>query len=158
MLRTPVRLTAGVRQTIVKTSERFWFGHLDDRHGGSVVIWDQCAPRLPNDLVYLYHFKRDSILPFKKDIVRKKLRPISKGEEAVIDAALRSYFAARSRFSANLKSRGQKREGDYDDDDEYVEINKDAKTCYECNGCGFEGGKFGALLCPVCLGSGKVFY
>lgn len=139
----------------MKTSERFWFGHLNDRHGGSVVIWDQCAPRLPNDLVYLYHFKRDSILPFKKDIVRKKLRPISKEEEAVIDVALRSYFQARSRFSATLKSRGQERESDYGH--EYLEINKGAKTCYECNGCGFEGGKFGALLCPVCLGSGIIF-
>lgn len=139
----------------MNVSERFWFGHLSDRRGGSIVIWDQCAPHLPEDLVYLYHYKRDSILTFNKDIVRKKLRPISKEEESVIDAALSSYFGARSRLSADLRERRQEREAE--NNYEYAGARKDNNICYECKGRGYEGGKFGALLCPVCLGLGIIF-
>jgi hypothetical protein len=138
----------------MSTSERFWFGHIDDRRGGSVVIWDRLSPHLPDDLVYLFHFKRNAIVKFRKDMVRDKLRPITREEESVIDAALSKYFEARSRLSRDLWTEKIEKHvqcAESSNSDVPSEL-LERMECFYCEGRGFDYGN----LCPVCSGWGEL--
>ncbi|EGR4265764.1 hypothetical protein ACPF3V_003455 [Vibrio cholerae] len=76
---------------------RFWYGYLNEGNGkGTIVVFDRQAPRLPDDQVYLFHFKRNELVIYKKDIVRTKLRPLEEIEKSVLFAVDSAYFQARS--------------------------------------------------------------
>lgn len=130
--------------------KRFWYWHLDDKSGGVIVIWDRITHPPHESEVYLYHSKRDKILKYKKDIVRKKLKPLSKEEYSVVDAVLSKYFDAKSKLSDEIFEEKLIKWSLYD-----IE-NKD--YCDSCKGTGQEfsiHGVANGLPCSYCGGSGK---
>ena len=151
--------------------ERFWFGHISDNRGGSIVIWDRLAPALPGDQVYLYHFKRNTIVKFKRDLVRTRLRSIDQADRTVAGAALSAYFRARAKLSQEQATERQAREKqvqesetdqEKDEENEEVRLFKElldkGRVCYSCDGRGYEHGLYGAIACAVCLGWGRLTF
>ena len=131
--------------------KRFWYGHLDGDSSGAIVIWDRMAYTLHESEVYLYHSKKDKIIKYKKDIVRKKLKPLSKEEYSVIDAVLSRYFEARSKLSDEIFEDKLIKRSLY-------HVENDLGYCNSCNGTGQELSVHGVgngLSCSYCGGSGK---
>ncbi len=87
---------------------RLWYGYLNEGNGnGSIVVFDHQGPRLPDDQVYLFHFKRNELVIYKKDIVRSKIRPLAEVEHSVLLAVDSAYFQVRSIHSSVLLEENQ---------------------------------------------------
>lgn len=85
-------------------TERFWFGHLNDKKGGSLVIWDRDGPEPPDGSVYLYVYRRDAIVQFVVDIVQPNLRPADNAEIKYLSSnALESYFQALHQYYKKVR-------------------------------------------------------
>lgn len=130
---------------------RFWFGHLNDSKGGSLVIWDRKGPKPPDESVYLYVYKRDAIVQFVTKLVKTNLCPADDAEiKYLSESALESYFLALSQFQNELRLR--KAENSL-----YPELPPGDK-CFACGGNGCEqGNHFGSVSCAVCGGTGLTF-
>lgn len=109
----------------VNPNTRFWFGHLNDRKGGSLVIWDRNGPAAPEGSTFLYVLRRDAIVQFATDIVKRHLQPADAAEIKYLSSyALESYFSALSRHFEDIRSKRGKpnpqAEGIACDEEDYV--------------------------------------
>ena len=90
---------------------RFWFGYINEStHSGSIVIFDKELSQGEDDQVFLYHFKRDEIVTYKKSVVRKKIRSANHYEQSITSAALSAYFKVLSEWA---KSQNSKKHDNY---------------------------------------------
>jgi len=136
-----------------ESKERFWFGHLDDKRGGSIVIWDRHGPIPPAGSVYLYVYRRDTIVQFIAELARKHLHSADNAEIKYLSRnALESYFCALSRYYGEIREQREGRE----------ELNPypeklAGQECYACGGSGYEREmqQVIAIGCAVCGGSGR---
>ena len=137
--------------------KRYWYGYLENESEASIVIWDWMARPLPEDEVYLYHAKKEKIIRYKKDSVRKFLKPLPKEMYTEAEATLEKYVDARSIQSSNWQEYDENPSRSTTENEiEIPQWSPENKTCYLCDGKGFEYGAYGSLACPVCLGSGKL--
>ena len=130
---------------------RFWFGCLETRRPGGLILWDRTFTDAPMNEVRLYHYGRDELVYYEKSIVRAKLRPLDNEELKMIPSVVDAYFACLRR---STESRASNNDMDKPDD---LFIKSLTRTCYDCGGSGFEfDGTFGSMMCRTCLGWGKV--
>lgn len=135
-----------------KQTERFSFWHLDGPKGGSLAIWDRDGPAPSEGRIFLYVYRRDTIIEFVSDLVRKNIHPADDAEIKYLSSkALESYFCALSRHYKEIR----KRREEYD-----LYPEKPAGwECYACGGSGYERGRqqYGVINCAVCGGTGRTF-
>lgn len=64
---------------------RYWYGWLDEGNPKlCLVIFDRMDSTITNDNVYLYHTERRKRILYNRNIVRKKLRPLSRQEKLAL--------------------------------------------------------------------------
>lgn len=82
-------------------SHRFWFGYLDtgNKKTSSLVIYDHSLRNHDPDEVLLFNLKRNEILRYRKEIVRKKVRGLLREEYCLLQYARDQYFPAMSAWS-----------------------------------------------------------
>jgi len=130
---------------------RFWFGYLDTRTAGGLILWDRAVEDTPQNEVRLFHFARNELVYYEKKIVRAKLRPLDSQELNLIPAAVTAYFACLRKTTEPILLQDE-----IDKPDDFF-IKSLTRICYDCNGSGFEiDGTFGSMMCRTCLGWGKV--
>ena len=57
-----------------------WFGMLQSSKGDAVMIWDSILPTASTGKVFLYNTRKDSLIEYVEELVRPKLRDLSKDE------------------------------------------------------------------------------
>ena len=87
-----------------KQIPRFWYGYLDAREGGTIVLHDRLIQPPGEGAVLLYNSKRGELLEYAADIVRPKLRGLYADEFFIIDEVRAEYGEALSRYLGPLRS------------------------------------------------------
>lgn len=136
--------------TVARKDERFWFGYLGSPGAGSIVLWDRRDTGASQDEVRLFHYARDELILYKKDIVRKKLQRVDERDYSLLSSVVSAYFELRTRLAA---ARPEPEEPSLND----LYYKSLQRPCYDCNGSGFElDGAFGSFMCRTCNGWGRI--
>ena len=133
------------------SGQRFWFGHLSDKKGGSLVIWDRNGPDAPDGSIYLYVYKRDAIVQFAADLVKEHLSPADNAEIKYLSGdALRSYFQALQQYYEKVREH----RAEHNPRPELLA----GEICSACGGSGYERGQlYGLIDCCICGGIGRTY-
>ena len=135
----------------VTSESRFWFAYLGTPGKGSIVLLDRdVVVEISND-VQLFHFGRNELVLYRKDIVRTKLKKLSDLDYTLVPGVISAYFDLRRRQALEHPAHP---EPSHPSDVMDRSLNR---TCYDCSGSGFEqDGAFGSFVCRTCLGWGRV--
>ena len=137
--------------TRVEAKDRFWFGYLEDSETGSIVLWDRNDNSVAEDHVKLFHFGRSELVVYRKDVVRRCLKPLQERDYRLLSQVRSEYFGLLRVLDASRSNlnKGHRKNSPFQKSHQF--------TCYDCGGSGIErDGGFGFFVCRVCMGWGKV--
>ena len=81
-----------------------WYGYLHEANGrGSIVVFDHDMQDLPDDEVYLFNARDNSIVPYKKDVVRPKLRLLKNPEKSRLKSVESAFRKAKYRLQVEIE-------------------------------------------------------
>lgn len=152
---------------------RFWIGVLQNGDQPSLVIYDRfddpLTPAPGAGRIFLYHVKRDRIIEYVADIVRRSIRAATAEERAQVPQALKRYHELKSVLAEQYRGEWVARQIQREFlahgwKDEYfgtaisidVDCYDEAKDCPECFGTTWVKNFSYEGECKVCGGVGKL--